>query len=308
MAYQLVRDENVMQGIRRIVVEEYEAAGNWLGEEQAGTGNGVHEARKCFKRVRGALRLVRKELGKQYGVENEAVRDLAQQLASVRDAQAMLETLAKLRELFGGYLQPDTFNGVQTALQSRMDSLVASDSTMPETIQSVRESLVAAQQRVEAWPDSKETFATLQPGLERIYQNGLLEFRRAHKSGDPFYYHEWRKNVKYLWYHVTLLENIWPKMMQAQKKALKSLSDVLGDEHDLTVFQSFLPEISEDFKEGAEIQLLMGLAERRQSQLRAMSVFLGERIYAEEPDAFTRRLRAYWRTWKHEGDTIADLI
>lgn len=58
MAYQLLREENVMQAIRRVVIEEYTAAGNWLGEEQAGAGNGVHEARKCFKRIRGALRLV----------------------------------------------------------------------------------------------------------------------------------------------------------------------------------------------------------------------------------------------------------
>ena len=308
MAYQLLREENVMQAIRRVVIEEYTAAGNWLCEEQAGAGNGVHEARKCFKRIRGALRLVRKELGKYYGVENSDVRNLAQQLASVRDAQAMLETLAKLREQFGEYLQPDTFNGVATALQTRMDGLTASEGTMTEVIDSVRESIITAQQRVEAWPDSKDTFGTLQPGLERIYRNGLLEFRRAQKSGESFYYHEWRKNVKYLWYHVTLLENIWPKMMLVQKKALKSLSDVLGDEHDLTVFQAFLPEITGDFKEAAEIQLLLGLVERRQSQLREMSVFLGERIYAEEPEAFTRRLRAYWCAWTHENDTIADLI
>ncbi len=46
--------------------------------------------------------------------------------------------------------------------------------------------------------------------------------------------HEWRKRVKDLWYHVTLLQDAWRPVMSALADEAHELSDRLGDEHDLT--------------------------------------------------------------------------
>jgi hypothetical protein len=41
----------------------------------------------------------------------------------------------------------------------------------------------------------------------------------------PEDFHRWRKRVKDLWYHVSLLERAWPEQMEALAKELKTLSD-----------------------------------------------------------------------------------
>ena len=41
----------------------------------------------------------------------------------------------------------------------------------------------------------------------------------------PEDFHRWRKRVKDLWYHVSLLARAWPEQMEALAKELKTLSD-----------------------------------------------------------------------------------
>ena len=85
MSFELKRKEKVPKGIRRIACERMEKALGVLD------GNGrksvpdaaVHEARKNFKQVRGALRMVRKELGsKEFDRQNKTFRDAGRPLSA----------------------------------------------------------------------------------------------------------------------------------------------------------------------------------------------------------------------------------
>ncbi len=40
------------------------------------------------------------------------------------------------------------------------------------------------------------------------------------------------------------------------------------------------------------------LIARRQAELVEEAVALGERLYAEKPKCFRRRMRGYWRAWR----------
>ena len=48
----------------------------------------------------------------------------------------------------------------------------------------------------------------------------------------------------------------------------------------------------------AHRETLRALIEARQTSLLADALGAGERVYAEKPKAFRRRLRAYWRAWR----------
>lgn len=61
---------------------------------------GIHEARKRFKKIRTLLRAMRSELGTdKYQDENTFFRDIARSVGAVRDAQSLIECLEKLKEL-----------------------------------------------------------------------------------------------------------------------------------------------------------------------------------------------------------------
>jgi len=49
---------------------------------------------------------------------------------------------------------------------------------------------------------------------------------------------------------------------------------------------------------------VLGLIEHRRAQLQTEAIFLGERLYAEKPKPFVRRLRRYWRAWRDETRAV----
>jgi hypothetical protein len=46
------------------------------------------------------------------------------------------------------------------------------------------------------------------------------------------------------------------------------------------------------------LEKLLGSISERQDELVADAIDLGERVYAEKPKAFERRMGAYWERWR----------
>lgn len=77
----------------------------------------------------------------------------------------------------------------------------------------VVEDLKSARQRVEAWPIKSDGFAAFKVGFRRVYEKGRMRFEFARAARTTENLHEWRKQVKYLLYQVSVLNPIWPKVV-----------------------------------------------------------------------------------------------
>jgi hypothetical protein len=51
-----------------------------------------------------------------------------------------------------------------------------------------------------------------------------------------------------------------------------------------------------------DIQVLLGLIDRRSAALRMEAHTIGGRIFAEKPKAFGRRFGDYWAAWRFEAE------
>src|SRR5262245_51916833 len=102
-AYRIDPGEPVPDEVRRVARGRIEHALDELrGRSDSTREEAVHEARKDMKKLRALLRLVRGELGERvYSAENACFRDIARELAGVRDADVMLATLTDLEERYG---------------------------------------------------------------------------------------------------------------------------------------------------------------------------------------------------------------
>src|SRR5262249_53506969 len=102
MAFELKPEETHRKGDRRLVPKQMEEALEHLtGPHKESRDEAVHEARKCFKKIRAVLRLVRPVIGeKSYREENICFRDAGRPLTEVRDAKIFIETLDQLAEHF----------------------------------------------------------------------------------------------------------------------------------------------------------------------------------------------------------------
>lgn len=300
MAYRLIRGEGVPAGVRRIAREQLQAAVAHLRSPAGSREEQVHEARKCMKRLRALARLVRTELGKEaYRRENACFRGVAAQLSAIRDAAALVETFDALTTWLGKRLVPDRFAGVRSGLVEGRELAYRSGGVTPAAVAAAVRTLEEADGRVAEWPLG-DGWKGLEGGLRRIYAQGCAEFGEVVRLPTDEGLHEWRKRVKYLWYHHQILRSIWPEQMATAIRQADDLGEMLGDDHDLSVLSATLNgRLADTEKPAILAELDRAIAERRQC-LQTESMRLARRIYAEKPGAFCGRLRRYWQAWEQE--------
>ena len=301
MAYRLIRGEGVPAGVRRIAREQLQAAAAHLRSRSGPRDEQIHEARKCMKRLRALARLVRADLGNEaYRRENACFRGVAAQLSGVRDAAALVETFDALTAALGKRPPPERFAAVRSRLVEGRRLAHQSGGVAPAAVDAAVAALEQADGRAAQWP-LRDGWKGLEAGLRRIYAQGSAEFGEALRLPTDEALHEWRKRVKYLWYHHQVLKSIWPEQMATAIAQADALGEMLGDDHDLSVLAAALggqPPGAENPDTLAELH--RAIAARRRC-LQAGSMRLARRIYAEKPGAYCRRLRGYWRAWEQES-------
>jgi CHAD domain-containing protein len=281
-AYRLKAGEPLPEGVARIAHGRIDhAVAELRGKTDSTPVEAVHEARKDLKKLRALLRLTRGELGEDaFRRENTCFRDAGRELAGVRDDDVMLETLRaldlpagmewELRKAIQADRGPDAADGRGTAAAG--------------VVAMLRE----ARTRVDDWPLERDSFDALCDGLERTYRRGRRDLRAAQSDSTVEALHEWRKRVKELWYHHTLLRVLWPPVMQAVGSEAHELANRLGEDHDLALLADWVREHADAGHEFFEV------LERRRSELQREAMDLGQRLYADKPGAYVSRLRGLW--------------
>src|SRR5918997_5761782 len=120
MAFRLDPARPLDEELRRVMREEIGKARAELAREDR--HEAVHDARKRFKKLRGALRLARPALGGAYARENARWRDAAKRLSASRDATALIESFDALRKSFAGALRDGALDRVRARLVERRDA------------------------------------------------------------------------------------------------------------------------------------------------------------------------------------------
>jgi len=90
--------------------------------------------------------------------------------------------------------------------------------------------------------------------------------------------------------------------MHSLEKETDDLSDLLGDDHNLDVLYKTLLKSPKKYGKKRDIQVLLGLIDRRSAELRVEARTIGTRIFAENPKAFGCRFRDYWEAWRAEAE------
>jgi CHAD domain-containing protein len=248
--------------------------------------------------MRALLRLVRDDIhGEVFAQENLCFRDAGRHLSAVRDAAVMLETFDTLVDHFSAQLTAEAFTELRSVLRQ--------SSTIPraekqKALAMAAKMIAVARRRVEHWPIDHDDFSTLRLGIERAYKRGRRSLAQAVDQPSVEHFHEWRKDVKCLWYQIRFLKPIWPTMMEPFADALKALGESLSDDHDLAILRARVCEQAKPLDDRTALEALVALIDQRRGELEVEAKPLGARIYAEKPGAFVGRLQTYWHVWRAE--------
>lgn len=299
MGYRFRHDDaSVEAGFRRIAGEQLARAVASL-EDDGALHEGVHDARKRIKKLRGLLRLVRPGF-KAFAPENATLRDAARTLSGLRDHAAMIEALDRLAARY-----PDRVDAARTApfrsvLEARRDE-AAGANDLPERIEAFREVLREAKDRAEGWRLKARGWEALGPGLAQIYGQGREAMAVAHKTARGEDFHEFRKRVKDHGYHARLLAPVWPVLMEPYAALLDDLGEVLGEQHDLV---ALAPVVAASGLEPEVRGALEDLIAEERRRLEARALVIGARVYAERPKSMARRMGAWWGAWAADPTAV----
>ncbi len=302
MSYRLEADEALTAGLKRIVHEQIDGAVHSLENSDGDPSAAIHDARKRFKKIRAVMRLVRDEVGQDvYRRENVCYRDAGRALSDVRDSYVKVATVDALLDRYGDHLAEDAFQETRRQLvdaHRAVSHRVFEEEDAPaQVVATVGE----ARSRLTSLPINRDDFGAIRDSIHRVYKRGYRGLANAYEEPVPENFHDWRKRVKYLWYHVRILNPLWPGLFDEWADQIHELSDYLGDAHDFAELRSLLEAEPPLCPDDDERELLLGLADRRRAELEAAAHPLGRRIYAETPEDFVERMAGYWRAWQLEG-------
>jgi CHAD domain-containing protein len=298
-SYRLHGDAQAGAELRRAAHGRVDAALERLRREaRDDVATAVHDTRKDLKKLRSLLRLVREGLGEQrYRAENDRYRDAARQLSPARDAEVSLATLAALRERYP--TQAPAATTLQQSLDQEHGQLAVGGDALDERLAHAADAIAGGAAAIDDWPLDGDDFDLVRAGIERAYRRGRRDLRAVRDDPSAEIVHDWRKRVKDLWYQLRLLQDAWPPVLKAAASEAHELADLLGDHHDLSVL---VEKARDQAAEDPDTAALTELAEQRQAELLVAALQLGDRLYAEKPSRFTRRIERYWRTWRPPSD------
>jgi CHAD domain-containing protein len=226
LKYKEAADED----IKRILNDQISiAVSHLIGETESDFDESIHDSRKCMKRIRAVLRLIRDDIGKRkYMKENFFFRDINRNLSELRSINANIETLVKLESDKSVALKPliDHFIGLKEKI---IYKLCLEDDRPGKAVKMLEK----GRKRTGRIIIKNKDFEILFPGLIRVFYQCLNTMVLATSKPTKSNLHEWRKKVKYLYYQLQVLEPVIPGELVAYTPELDKLADYLGDDHDL---------------------------------------------------------------------------
>jgi CHAD domain-containing protein len=305
MPYRLKENDAAVQdALRRIADEQIGRALAEIADDDLPFGEKVHQVRKRCKKLRGLLRLVRKSFD-GYADENAAFRDAARHLSPVRDADTLITTYDDLMAWAGKGTDRRAFGPIRARL-TRQAKAVRADADTAVRMESARRALDGARARAAGWTLDAGGFDAVAGGLRRTYKRASTRMEAAWAEPTDAALHEWRKRVKYHWYHARLLARIDPRMMPPHEAAMSELADLLGDHHDLAVLGEWLDEA--DLGPGTDAEGFRALLDRRKEALARRAFEQGRLILAERGEPLVARWESYWTRWRAGEAGAAGLL
>ncbi len=298
VAETLKRNKPGTRRARRIVRDQIDVALEAL-EPRAIRDSSIHAARKELKKARATLRLLRDTLGKRtYRRENAAIRDAARPLSEVRDGRVLLDALSSLMKYYGAPASALPLTRFKRLLNRQRTQAQKEILERPGPLQGVRKTLREVRSRSKRWPVGRRGWTVLGAGLKRTYSGGRNALKQAKTAPTDEHLHEWRKQTKYFWHELQILEPIWPGPLGELAEESHKLADLLGDDHDLAVLRQRAVEARHSFPSEASHRTFLALIDRCRAGLQERALTIGQRLYDERPGALTARLGKHWRDWR----------
>ena len=295
MPFRLRSTESVADGLRRLARAELGSISTHLDGAAPPGADAIHEIRKSVKKTRAILRILDADDGRGLARTAKRLHAINDRLSAVRDADVMLETLDILRTKNPGILNGPCLVRVHRRLSSDKRSVMKTAGGKA-TWRRVGKSVRRIRREAKQWNPKHRQFRSLAAGIRQAHQRGRKLMARARKRQRAADFHEWRKQIKTLWYELRLLERSGPRIRR-DVKALHLAEVWLGNEHDVVMLSD---ELSKDGSQGdtpVDFDRIRLVGDSYRCELRTKALASTARIYARTSREYVHFVRREWQRW-----------
>ena len=276
--------KNLSAEFNRVLLQQTLLAREQLRALTATQLEGIHEARKCFKRLRACYRLLKSADKATFRRRNRFFRDLSAELSVLRDTQVMGQALWSLRTDNPRLEDAPVFSELQRQLALGERKAAAQVTVQAQLVSGRLDQFLRRFNRAE---HLTLTADVLLKALVKSYAAARSSWKLARRSGDDDDCHHWRKCTKYYWYQLRLISVLCP-LPKTQLTSLDALCNRLGDYHDLAVLKMQLAGLA------AADEPLQALIARRQQQLFQEADDLAESLFERRTGRYEVWLAKRW--------------
>lgn len=298
MAYRIRPCEAFTREFRRVAENQLNRAVCLLQEQPDGQHKAIHDARKRFKRVRALYRLIEADAKGFRKAENARIRDIAKTLSTARDATALIETT---EYLVGDAASPEEISALtfaSNALIERRDRIVAEETDLDDKIASAIAECgeaIAALENLKLADDPQKTAKRLAKAWRKQRKAAATALAVCHDHAQADAFHDLRKAGQTYWMHLSLMRDLWPSAMAAKHADAKTLVEMLGHEHDLSVLTQLINEQPELFGNGDTMARLLGAVIAKQQKLRSEALTLADALFPDDIDEESNAIALLWQ-------------
>jgi len=256
----------------------------------------IHDARKRLKKARAIMQLIETDGGSGVAGCRKRFRTVNRTLSSLRDADAKIEILTKLRKRSPALFSEHTFARLRRRLSSERTGAIAAadrDGAWPR----LDKALGSLRRAAARWKPRHRRFGALARGIRSAHRRGRKALSVVRESGSAADFHQWRKAIKTLWYELRLIDRCGPRIRR-DIAALDRAERAIGDDHNVVVLCAELSKDASISTGSIDVDRLRMVADRYQRALRKKALASAQRIYARKSDAYVRRIKREWKAWQ----------
>jgi CHAD domain-containing protein len=210
----------------------------------------------------------------------------------LRDTHVVLAAFDAVLAHFDGEVGPGTFAPIRERLARHGERRLAD---LAPLLAAVGDRMEAARERVADWPlNDAAGPEAWRSGFEHTYRQARRALAAAYRAPTAECFHEWRKSVKYHWYHTRLLSPLWDQALAPRVEAANTLGELLGLHHDLAVLRTTMVHSRQAGGARGSVNAFVTLVDRHQAHVAATARPLGMRLFAEKASAIGSRYETYW--------------
>lgn len=296
MSYRLKATESMARGLRRLARNELSSASENLRRSNPPQEEAIHEARKSLKKVRAIVGVIEADGGHGLNGSPKRLRTVNRTLSDLRDADAMLSALETLRKTNPRLLRKRAYARVRRHLASRRRTLMKTASRNG-TWRSVAQNLQKVRRDAKQWRPAHRRFRALESAVRLAHRLGRKAMSRARKRQQAADFHEWRKQMKALWYELRLVEGAGGRVKK-DINLLHRTGTWLGEEHNAVVLCEELGRDTSICESVVDLDRIRLAADQYQCSLRDKTMRRARRIYGRKSRNYVQGIRRAWSAWQ----------